>query len=252
MILFETETPYHLIKIVEENSIRKMMFGDGWCAEQSGINLSNPSEHVFDYSLMAMHSLLFMPCPSRILIIGLGGAVIPMEMSRRIPEVSIDILELDPNVLELSQTYFGFKQTEKIKVYLGDAFVSVAKLQNKYDIVIIDAFTTDGMPFHLRCIEFFRMLHNLMSNEGVIAINTAKVHPQFDSQIRTLYEVFGDHIYVLNGLRNPYSSMLFALNRDKKIIKSDSRPFLVMSPEKIIVTEDIRESSVFSIRRGTC
>jgi spermidine synthase len=247
MILFETKTPYHHIRIVEKNSVRKMMFGDGWCAEQSGINLVNPSEHVFDYSFMAMHSLLFMPCPSKVLVVGLGGAVIPMEMSKCVSEVHIDILELDPEVLKLSETYFNFRQTKKMKVYLGDAFLSISKLQDKYDIVIIDAFTTDGMPFHLKCIEFFRMLYVLMSDGGIIAINSANTHYLFNSQINTLYEIFGNHLYILNGLRNPHSSMLFALKGDGVITKTDNSSFLTMIPKKITITENMKKTTIFSL-----
>lgn len=249
-ILFETQTKYHQVKVIEDYPIRKLVFGNGPCAEQSGINLVNPQEHVFDFSLLAMHSLLLYPYPSSILIVGLGGGIIPMEMKKYVSDSIIDVIEIDPEVKKIAETYFLFKEDDRLKVYIGDAFNLMEKMSRKYDIIVLDAFFTNYIPFHLMSLEFFQMVYKILSKNGVVAVNMASCHPSFLSQIKTINSVFGNELYYLRGVRNIVSYMLFALKKPKKIIKLHGKPichFLVTQPEKIVVTHEIKNAPILSL-----
>lgn len=247
-ILHQIKTNYHDIKITEENSIRKMIFGNGLCAEQSAINLEYPSCHVCDYSFLAMHSLLITPYPSKILVIGLGGGVIPMEMDKYATNSIIDVIEIDPEVIKLAKEYFFFKESSRLKVHIGDAFSVIQSLKGLYDIIIIDVFFSSYTPFHIMSEDFFKNIFSITSLDGVIGINMANVHPSFNSQINTVRNVFGNTLYYLNGANNPNTTMLFALKKEKEIIKIHGRPlchFLGLQPERLEITEEIKNAKIF-------
>jgi spermidine synthase len=253
-ILCEVKTKFHNIRIEDEDSIRTMYFGKGMCSEQSAIHLVESHKHVFDYSLLAMHSLLFNLRPSNILIVGLGGGVIPKEMEKYTSS-NIDVIEIDPEVVRLSKEYFFFKETDRLKVYIGDAFDVVKTLSKKYDIVILDAFLTNYIPFHIMSIEFFKSVYNVITDDGLVAVNVANMHPSYGSQINTIRKVFGDHLYFIDGIRNPVTTMLFSLKKDRVIYKSKcDRPichFLGVQPEKLVITDEIKNAQIICISKSS-
>jgi len=249
-ILFETKTNFHDIKVIEENSIRKLIFGSGFCSEQSAVNLLEPHKHVFDYTMLAMHTLLFKPHPSSILVIGLGGGIIPRELGKYAPNSIIDIIELDPAIKSIAENYFFFKESERIKVHIGDAFGVVKKLSRKYDIIIVDAFLSNYIPFHLMSLEFFKSINKITKKSGVVAFNISSVHPSFSSQVNTIRSVFGDELYELRGPTNSFTCMLYANKQKPKVIIME-KPlchFLCMQPTKMVITEEIKNASIFSLK----
>ena len=213
-VIHSIKSAFHNIRITEEGSIRKMVFRGGMCSDQSAIDLKFPDSHVFDFTLLAMGSLQLSPNPSKILIVGLGGGIIPMKMAKELPNAKIDIIELDPEVVRLAKKYFFFKEIGNIKVYIGDAFQVAKEMTCLYDIAIIDAYFSGYIPFHIMSKEFFKTIHNITSEDGLIAVNMANVHPSFYSQVNTIRHIFGDNLYHMRGQRNPNITMLFASKKN--------------------------------------
>lgn len=249
-ILCDIKTSYHDIRVIEEYPIRKLIFGSGACSEQSAIHLEKPAYHVYDYSFLSMHSLLLTPYPSKILVIGLGGGVIPTEMEKYTSNSTIDVVEIDPEIVKIAKEYFFFKESDRVKVYIGDAFDLVPTMQGKYDIVIVDAFFSNYTPFNLMSSEFFKMIYNIASEDVVVTVNMANMHPAFLSQINTIRHVFGNVLYRIDGIRNPNDTIVFALKKEKEIIRLHERPlchFLGIQPERITITDEIKDAKIFSM-----
>jgi len=214
------------------------LFGSGRYEEQAAINLKHLYLDVYDYSLLSLNVLLFNPQPISILVVGLGGAVIPNKFHMMLPEVHIDILELDPEVVSLSKQYFNFKESDRMKVYIGDAYSTISQVNRKYDIVIVDAFTSKYIPLHLMSNEFFNNVNLVLEDKGVLAINSGNTHPSFYSHLHTVYNVFGDNLYRMDGPNNNLTSMIFAT---KGYEKSDKLP-------KLVIDEKVLNSKIFSIK----
>jgi spermidine synthase len=252
-ILYQTKTPYNDIRVCEKFPIRKLLFGQGICQEQTAINLEKPHEHVFDFSLLAMHSLLYFGnvSPSRILVIGLGGGFIPMQMAHFLCNANIDVIEIDPEVVRIAKEYFNFKEDDRVKVYIGDAFGILDNLKDRYDIIVVDAFTTNYIPYHLMAREFYCKIFSLLKVNGVIAVNTCNVHPSYLSQVNTIYDVFGDNISYLQGSRNNMSTMLFVTKSYIDLIGLDHMRchFFIISPIKLVITDEVRKAKVFTLNK---
>jgi spermidine synthase len=84
--------------------------------------------------------------------------------------------ELNPEVLEIAQTYFSYlsRSPAQIEVVIGDARVALQKdLEGnvKFDILVIDAFSGDSIPTHLLTEEAWQLYWKILAPGGVLAVH---------------------------------------------------------------------------------
>lgn len=65
------------------------------------------------------------------LLVGLGGGGLPQFLRDFVPHVSVEVVELDPAVLDVAKEWFGFKPDERLVVTLGDGLERIAALQEE-------------------------------------------------------------------------------------------------------------------------
>ncbi|KAK3516608.1 hypothetical protein QTP70_021942 [Hemibagrus guttatus] len=82
-----------------------------------------------------------------VLVVGLGGGGLPQFIRDFVPGVRVDVVELDPAVLEVAKTWFGFQTDGRLKVILGDGLEHISMLESKgghsYDVIIFDVDSKD-------------------------------------------------------------------------------------------------------------
>lgn len=66
-----------------------------------------------------------------VLVVGLGGGGLPQFIWDFVPGVRVDVVELDPAVLEVAKTWFGFQTDDRLKVILGDGLKHISMLESK-------------------------------------------------------------------------------------------------------------------------
>jgi len=163
---------------------------------QSQVNLKNLREHMLEYSTMAFCGLLYNPEPKKVLVLGLGGGVIPREMHHYFPEVEIDVVEIDPEIRVIAKQFFKFREDDNLRVHIDDGRMFIKKQLRldpapKYDMVILDAFNSDYIPFHLMTKEFLEELKGAVAEDGVVVANVFYNNYLFDAELKTFLAVFG-------------------------------------------------------------
>ena len=161
---------------------------------QSCIDQRRPKEMVFTYTRMMTVALLLNPAPRRALIAGLGGGTLPSALAELFPEATIDVVEIDPAVAEVAKRFFGFAATERLRLHIQDARVFVKRALGRgerYDLIMLDAFTGDYIPEHLMTREFLQEVKSLLSESGVLAANTFVASRLYDHESATYRAVFG-------------------------------------------------------------
>jgi len=126
-------------------------------SRQSCMNLVSPDKLVFRYAQVAMTSLALQAKPESILILGLGGGTLPNAYSQLLPDAEIISVEIDPAVIKVAKEYFNYKESDKLKTIKKDGRVYVKQLkrkEQKFDLIILDAFNGDYIPEHLMTQEF--------------------------------------------------------------------------------------------------
>jgi len=162
---------------------------------QSCKDLNRPKDLVFGYAKLMLTSLLLVPDPQRILVVGLGGGTLPMTLNELYPHARIDVVEIDPAVVTVAETYFEFAENDQIHVVVQDArvFTKRAGLKGEhYDLIMLDAFNGDYIPEHLMTREYLEETKALLADDGVIAANTFAISRLYDHESTTYQAVFGE------------------------------------------------------------
>lgn len=71
------------------------------------------------------------------LLVGLGGGGLPQFIRDFVPGVRVEVVELDPSVLEVAKTWFGFQNDDRLKVILGDGLEYISTLESKGKIFFL-------------------------------------------------------------------------------------------------------------------
>ncbi|MGI6455985.1 MAG: spermidine synthase [bacterium] len=214
-ILFEGDSPYHYVRVTEEHPYRYLAF-DRTRGNQSVINLENPDELKFAYSKAMFISLGYLDqLPGRVLIVGLGGGTIPRIMAEYLPHVVMDIAEIDPMVVKVAEEYFSFSPTNEQHVHIQDGRMFLRRTREKYDLIILDAFNSNSIPFHLTTQEFFAIVKNRLTPNGVVASNLwSPSGDQFHyAHLKTLQTVF-PQVYSFQAVGSGNYVVISTMNRE--------------------------------------
>ena len=203
-LIFEKKTRYHHIMVYEDGFTRTLRLGKGYEAgKQSRLDISRPHDLLLEYTRLVFSGLLISDRPESILIIGLGGGIIPRAFNRYFPEANIDVVDIDADVLDVAEKYFLFKPGKNISTHISDGRKFIegkvsGSLPSRYDMVILDAYDSTSIPAHLLTKEFLELIARVMNPEGVIVANVLSDNSLFHSIIKTYRKVFS-RCYVFIG-----------------------------------------------------
>jgi spermidine synthase len=114
-----------------------------------------------------------MPKSRRMAVIGLGAGVVCTYVEQG---ENLTFFEIDPDNYHIAKNWFTYLNQCKgnVNVIHGDGRLSLQKAVKAgscYDIIFIDAFSGDGIPFHLLTQEAMEIYLNGLAEDGVILFN---------------------------------------------------------------------------------
>jgi spermidine synthase len=166
--ILQKETFYHRIRIEEDDEARYMYFDR---TLQSAMNLKDPTALRLIYSRYTSLGFAFRPDAKKMLIIGVGGGSIPKKVQKEFPNMEIDAVEIDPEVIKIAKDHFNIKEGKNLRLHALDGRLFLTRTQNQYDIILLDAYFTDAIPFHLTTREFFELAQKKLTPNGIIVAN---------------------------------------------------------------------------------
>jgi spermidine synthase len=191
-ILHTEDSQYHRIAVVEDELSRYLRFDSSF---QSGMFKDDPYATRFDYSDWLQLPFAYQADPKRILYIGLGGGSAPKRTWRDFPATQLEAVELDPSVVDVAYEYFALPRDPRMQVEVEDGRRFLAQNEGPWDTIVVDAFYSDSIPFHLATREFLELARSRLTPGGVVATNIigAVRGPEsrlFRSMLRTYRAVF--------------------------------------------------------------
>ncbi len=197
-LILEKDSFYNHIRLAEDADQRYMDFEN---LRQSAMSLKDPWELRLRYTRFLSLALALHPEPKRILILGLGGGSFPKRLHRDLPDVVVDAVDIDPDVIAIAKQYFQVPEDTRLRLVASDGRRFVQQTTEKYDLVFLDAYNSDTIPFHLATREFYQEIQARLAPGGVVVSNIIGTlrGPQsrfFRSIYRTLSEIFPT-IYVV-------------------------------------------------------
>jgi spermidine synthase len=166
--ILQKDTFYHRIRIEEDHEARYMYFDR---TLQSAMNLNDPTALRLIYSRYTSLGLTFRPDAKKMLVIGLGGGSIPKKIQKEFPHMEIDAVEIDPEVIKMAKDHFHVKENALLRLHAQDGRLFLTRTRHQYDIILLDAYFTDAMPFHLTTKEFFELAQKKLTPNGIIVAN---------------------------------------------------------------------------------
>jgi spermidine synthase len=89
--------------------------------------------------------------------------------------------EIDPAVERLAYTYFSFlrdceKRQVTPRIVLGDARLQLKEATEQYDLIILDAFSSDSVPVHLLTREALDVYLRHLTDDGILVFHTSSMY----------------------------------------------------------------------------
>ncbi len=152
--------------------------------EESGVGLA-----------LARHPRRLGGAPLRVGVVGLGTGTLAAYCQ---PGDVFRFYEINPKVIELSveaSSIFTYLRDAPgdTRVVLGDARLSMERQEPQdFDVLALDAFSSDSIPVHLLTREAFALyLRHLRKPDGIIAVHISNRYLNLKPVVQRLAEVFG-------------------------------------------------------------
>lgn len=106
-----------------------------------------------------------------------------------------DYYEIDPAVIRIARDprYYTFISDSKasFRFILGDARLALARQERQYDLLVLDAYSSDAVPLHLLTREALQVYLRRLAPGGVIAFHISNRHLDFEPVVDALCEDAG-------------------------------------------------------------
>lgn len=169
-VLHHSQSEFQDILVFKSSNFGNVLVLDGiiQCSERDE----------FAYQEMISHVPLFAHRePKRVLVIGGGDGGVIREVVKHACVRSVDLVEIDSTVIELSRKYLPHMScaldNDKVTIHLRDGFqflreIGQAQDEEKYDVIITDSSDPDGPAEAFFQREYFQLLNAALNQGGIL------------------------------------------------------------------------------------
>ncbi|HIP87577.1 MAG TPA: spermine synthase, partial [Anaerolineales bacterium] len=172
-VIFETESAYNYIQVVERDGWRYLYLNEGLGIHSVYKLGMERARGTWDYFLIAP---FFNPPPfppdrvESLAMIGLAGGTVPKQYTCFFGPIPIDGVEIDPEIVAVGQRYFAMNEPN-LNVIVADGRAFLSRSRRRYTVVGIDAYRLPYIPWHLTTVEFFQEVRDHLTEDGVVVVN---------------------------------------------------------------------------------
>jgi predicted O-methyltransferase YrrM len=157
----------------------------------------------------------------QVALIGLGAGTLATYAR---PSDIYDFFEINPEAVRVAETYFdnlSQAKTRQLRIILGDARLRIEQMSSdqKYDVIVLDAFSGGGVPVHLLTREAFKAYAQHLKPDGHIAINITNaylnLYPVVKAQAQALGMGFRNKFQERDMARYVRENQWFVMSHDR-------------------------------------
>lgn len=192
-LLWEGNTEYGHYQVIDtlyDGRLARVLYSGNRQAAQSGIATDGKADLLFDYN-QRLFELITNVMPKRLLLIGGGACTLPQALLAALPELTIDVVEIDSGLTHLAHRFFGLQPSARLRVFHTDGRAFLASHPEKYDMILVDAFTHTAIPRQLKTVQATSALHTHLGVSGMVAMNIISAYSGSSSYVlRELYAAY--------------------------------------------------------------
>lgn len=188
-ITYSTRDKYGLIQVVDNDITRSLYFDS--LVEQSRYYFNAPLTLAFEYQAALLEAALEHAHSTRtqsLLMLGLGGGSLASQLHSVLPHCQQTLVELREAVIQIAYHYFYLPDTAKITPIQADAAEFVQQSTQQYNLIIVDLYDNESMPWAFTEATFLSQLQRLTSPSGRILFNLWKSTPESTLKIIQFWE----------------------------------------------------------------
>jgi len=163
--LFSAHSDFQRIDVFESREFGRFLTLDGY------MMLTERDEFIYHEMIvhvpMAVH-----PSPHSVLVIGAGDGGVIRELTRYNTVKHIDLVEIDPMVVEVSRNYLPKTSCSlddpRVHIHYADGLRHVRRCENQYDLIIVDSTDPFGPGEGLFTREFYGSCYKALKEDGIM------------------------------------------------------------------------------------
>jgi len=224
-IVYQTQTPHQDLEVIDRGAVRTLYL-DG--QRHSAMDRSAPDRHVFEYTRYFHLPYLFANTTGsidRVLFVGGGGFTGPKQFDQRY-NVTVDVVEIDQTVIDVAKRYFGVTESPTLRIHNAGGRQYLSETDRTYDLIVLDAYRKDTVPFQLTTVEFMRLLDERLTADGMLVANliaapSGPASQFYRAEYKTMDRVF-PQVYTFPTTSAPVvqNVELVATKRDDRLTQS--------------------------------
>lgn len=192
--IYETESAYNYIQVVERNGIRQLMLNEGQGIHSVYAPDLKATYGTWDYFLAAT---FFNPPGKatevqRMGLVGLAAGTISKQFTQVFGPIPIDGWEIDSKIIDVGREFFAM-QEPNLNAMDEDGRWGLRHSPYEYSVIGVDAYRLPYIPWHLTTREFFLDVKEHLTKDGVLVINVGRTLEDrriIEALVGTLSSVF--------------------------------------------------------------
>lgn len=121
----------------------------------------------YDYALAA--PVMTGKSAPKILVLGNGSGTFASQCTEYFDGAQVCGVEIDQKITDLALTYFSMPESVSAVTYDGRAYLQAVNEQ--YDVIMVDAYQDITIPFQMSSVEFFTLVRDHLTENGVMVVN---------------------------------------------------------------------------------
>lgn len=163
--------------------------------------------------------------PQKIAVIGLGTGTLAAYAR---PGDLYRFYEINPLVENIANEYFTYlKDTEAVtEIVLGDARLSLEReAPQGYDVIAVDAFSSDSIPVHLLTIEAMRLYKKHLKEDGILGVHISNRYVDLEPVVARAAAELGRRAWMITTQDNDdgscYGTNWVLLTAREELLETD-------------------------------
>ena len=233
-VLFELESDFHTIQVIENEIGRFLHYAETYQAGFINTDFYKGNLPYINYFLIPslMNEKL-----ENILLIGLGSGRIVTQFEKVFENLkTIDVVDLEENIVDIAKNYFEFKPSEKFNFILQDGLTYLRNNKKKYDLIVVDVANNDGIDLRFLSEEYFASIKKSLKKDGIFVSNMC-ASPDFENKKNIFFKEFFpiykenfNHNFIFKGDTSDKVYYKSFFNLDERVI--DITNVVIISSDK--------------------
>ena len=202
-VIYQKQSDFHNIKVVQNEIGRFLHYKDTY---QAGFIETDIYKGNLPYINYFTIPYLINPDIENILLIGFGTGKVVNDWEKLFENIkSIDTVDIEENIFCIAEQFFNFKKSQKVNYILQDGIVYLRANEKKYDLIVVDVASDDGIDDRFLSDEYFELIKKSLSPNGIFVSNlcsSADFTHKENTFLRSVLELYNSKfkdIYVFKG-----------------------------------------------------